>query len=86
VEAADVADRGNEAGGHGHVDSGDGHQSPDLARGQRVAGDQPLHRGDLGVGGETLEDVFLELTALLLGVVALVSILAARTTVRADIT
>jgi hypothetical protein len=65
LEAADVADRGEEARGDDHVDAGHAHQPPDLAGLERALRDQSLDRGDLRVQELDLADRGVDGLALL---------------------
>src|SRR4051794_8405793 len=64
-EAPDISDRGEERRGGDHVDARDRHQSPDLRRGQSVAGDLFLDLGDLLVEELDLAQTAIDRLALL---------------------
>jgi hypothetical protein len=65
LEAVDVADRCQQAGGDDHVHAGHAHQPPDLRRLKRVACDQALDCGDLRVEELDLAHAAVDRLALL---------------------
>jgi hypothetical protein len=65
LEAVDLADRGQQAGGDDHVHAGHAHQPPHLRPVKRVACDQALHCGDLDVEQLDLAHAAVDRLALL---------------------